>query len=60
MEKIVKITTLENDSSDYSYWSQKSPIERLEAIEFLRGQFMNFASNAEQRLQRVCTITFRK
>lgn len=56
MEKVLKITSLKDKQKDYSYWLTKSEAERLEALEFLRRQYINFLSNVEPRLQRVCTI----
>lgn len=56
MEKVLKIVSLKDQKSDYSYWLTKSPQVRLDAIEQLRIQYINFLKNVEPRLQRVCTI----
>jgi len=37
----------------------KTPQERIDAIEFLRTHYIKY-TNAEPRLQRVCTIINRK
>ncbi|HRN37652.1 MAG TPA: hypothetical protein PLV70_03335 [Flavobacteriales bacterium] len=51
----MRITTLKAKGTDASYWMKKTPAERLEAVEFLRQQWMG-PDHAEQRLQRVCVI----
>jgi len=60
MEKVLKITSVKEKQSDYSYWITKSPQERLSAIEFLRQQFINYKNDPQPGLQRVCTVTNRK
>jgi hypothetical protein len=57
MDKVVKIMNLKDQSSDYEFWKTKSELERLEAVEFLRKQYLSFLKNADTRLQRVCRIT---
>jgi hypothetical protein len=60
MEKVIKKTTLKEQSSDLKYWLTTSPQERLDALEFLRQQYISFNKNVQSRLQRVCTVTNRK
>jgi hypothetical protein len=55
MEKNIKITKLHQTESDINYWLTKSFEERIEAIEFLREQFIVF-KNVSKRLQRVCRV----
>ena len=55
MEKVIKILKVQDTNTDYIFWSNKSPKERLEAIEFLRQQYIQF-TNASQRFQKVCLI----
>lgn len=55
MEKIVNIHPLHEEQSDLSYWQNKSPEERLAAVETLRLQYVRF-KNIEPRLQRVLII----
>ena len=55
MQKALKISTLHNRSTDFNYWITKSYAERLEAIEFLRQQYINY-KNVSERLQRVCRV----
>jgi hypothetical protein len=55
MERKVRITKLKAKDNDAAYWAERTPEERLAAIEFLRQQYMGPAY-AEQRLQRVCRI----
>ena len=56
MDKVLKITSLKSIQSDYAYWMSKSPAERIDAIEILRQQYMNFKKDVKPRLQRVCTV----
>jgi hypothetical protein len=56
MEKVLKITSLKERSSDYGYWSTKSRIERLNSIEILRQQYFSLKKDVQPRLQRVCRI----
>lgn len=59
MEKILKIVKLKDTKSDFDYWKGKSYNERLEALEFLRQQYIEH-HNVQPRLQRVCRIVKRK
>ena len=56
MEKVLKITTLKDTASDFAFWSTKSPIERLEAVELLRQQYFSLNKDVQPRLQRVCRV----
>jgi len=56
MEKVLKIVSLKDKSNDFEYWSSKSPIERLNALELLRNQYIKFKKDVQPGLQRVCTI----
>ena len=58
MDRVVRITHRKEAEADKEFWRSRSPQERLEAIEFLRGQYMAY-THAEQRLQRVCRIVER-
>jgi hypothetical protein len=60
MEKVIKKTTTREKQSDFEYWLTKTHQERLDALEFLRQQYINFNKNVQPRLQRVCTITNQK
>jgi hypothetical protein len=60
MEKVLRITTLKNKETDFAYWSSKSHIERLEAIEILRQQYFKLRKDVQPRLQRVCRIVNQK
>lgn len=55
MERVVRITSLKQAPSDRSYWATQPVAKRLEAIEFLRQQYMG-PTYAEQRLLRVCRV----
>lgn len=56
MEKVLKIINLKDENSDFSYWKTQSEIARLEAVETLRQQYINFQKDVQPRLQRVCRI----
>jgi hypothetical protein len=52
------ISSLDDPTDEIAYWSTKSPIERLAAIELMR-QIIYGYDPASTRLQRVLTITER-
>ena len=52
------ISSFDDPSDEIIYWSSKSPIERLAAIELMR-QIIYGYDPATTRLQRVLTITER-
>lgn len=56
MEKALKITSIKDKQSDFLYWQTKSYQERLQAIELLREQYINFKKDVQSGLQRVCRI----
>jgi hypothetical protein len=60
MKKGLKIISLKDKQSDYKYWLTKSYQERIDAIELLRLQFINYSKNAQQRFQRVCSVINQK
>ncbi|MDP2365704.1 MAG: hypothetical protein Q8M94_18295 [Ignavibacteria bacterium] len=61
MEKVIKKTSTIAKQSDLEYWLTKTPQERLDALEFLRQQYIDSHKNIIPRLQRVVTkITLKK
>ena len=60
MEKSVKIIQLKDKSTDFIYWMSKTDIERLQAVEILRQQYINYKNDAQSRLQRVYRIINQK
>ena len=60
MEKVLRITTLKDTTTDYSFWSNKSEKERLEAIELLRSNYIKYRKDVQPRLQRVCRVITKK
>ncbi len=60
MEKVLKITQLKDENIDFQYWKSKTEVVRLEALEFLRQQYINFHKDVQPRLQRVYRITNNK
>ena len=60
MEKSLKIVQLKDKQTDFLYWSSKSEIERLNAIEILRQQYINYKKDVQPRLQRIHRIINQK
>jgi len=60
MEKSLKILHLKDKQTDFSFWMSKSDNDRLETIEILRQQYINFKKDVQPRLQRVYRITNQK
>ena len=60
MDKFLKIVALKDKSNDFHFWSTRSEIERLQAIETLRLQYINYKKDVQSRLQRVCRIVNQK
>jgi hypothetical protein len=60
MDRVVKITSLKDKSSDFQFWMSKSFLQRLQAIETLRSQYIKYQQNAESGLQRISTVVNRK
>jgi hypothetical protein len=49
------VVPLSREPQDREYWLSKTPLERLEALEFLRQTFYGY-DPATARLQRVLTV----
>ena len=60
MEKALKIVQLKDKSTDFKYWTSKSEIERLQAVETLRQQYINYKKDVQSRLQRVFRVINQK
>ena len=56
MEKILKIVPLHEQSNEYEYWTSRPVNERIDAIEILRSQYIQFKKDAKPGLQRVCRV----
>lgn len=56
MQKVLKISNLKSKETDYNFWLNQPIQERLNTIEILRQQYINFNKNVQPRLQRFCTI----
>ena len=56
MEKVLKIVSLKDKQSDFAYWQTQTETQRLVALELLRQQYINFKTDVQPRLQRVCRI----
>lgn len=60
MDKSLKIVHLKDQGNDFAFWTAKSEIERLQAIETLRLQYINYKKDVQPRLQRVYRIINKK
>lgn len=60
MEKAVTIVNLKDRSTDFRYWMSRPETERLEAIETLRNQSINYKKDVKPRLQRVYRVVNQK
>ena len=60
MEKSLKIVSLKAKNTDFLYWNSRSEIERLQAVEMLRKQYINYKKDVQPRLQRVYRIINQK
>ncbi|HEX8236841.1 MAG TPA: hypothetical protein VF600_12865 [Abditibacteriaceae bacterium] len=52
---VLEVGTLSEQGDDREYWAGKTPLERLEAVEFMR-QVMYGYNPSTTRLQRVLTV----
>ncbi len=60
MKKVITITTHEKQAAqDRLFWKNKTPEQRLDAVEQLRLEAGNFLYEYPARLQRVITVTRR-
>ena len=57
MNKVLKIVNLKDRNTDFAFWQTQSYLERLQAIETLRQQYIKFKQDVQPRLQRVYRIT---
>jgi hypothetical protein len=60
MVKSLKIVQLKDKNTDFMYWMSKSEIERLQAIEILRQQYINYKKDVQSGFQRVYRIVNQK
>jgi hypothetical protein len=60
VQRVAKIKSLHDPDDSAEYWLSKPVEDRFAALEFLRQQWISMQPNAaEQRFQRVCTVTQR-
>lgn len=57
IRKVVRITTNQDQPSDYQYWITRPIAERLDAVEMLRQSYLSFLPDVPTRLQRVYRVT---
>jgi len=56
VQKTLKIVSLSDKQSDYEFWLTQSIEKRLETLEMLRQQYINWKYDTQQRFQRVYKI----
>jgi len=57
IRKVVRVTTNQDQPSDYQYWITRPIAERLDAVEILRQSYLSFRTDVPTRLQRVYQVT---
>jgi hypothetical protein len=56
IEKVVKIVPMRQPSSDYAYWCSRPVQERIDTLEMLRQQYIEFGKDADPGLQRILRV----
>jgi len=56
-KKKIAFFDLEAKNNDFEFWMNKSPQERVYALEHLRNQYLTDQNGIRQILQRVLSIT---
>lgn len=56
MDKMLKIVNLKDRNTDFAFWQTQTDLQRLEAVETLRQQYIKFKKDVQPRLQRVYRI----
>ncbi len=56
VQKTLKIVSLNDKQSDYEFWITQSIEKRLETLEMLRQQYINWKYDTQQGFQRVYRI----
>ena len=51
---------MKDTNTDFMYWMSRSEVERLQAIETLRQQYINYKKDVQSRLQRVYRVVNQK
>ncbi|MDD5393653.1 MAG: hypothetical protein PHE17_11605 [Thiothrix sp.] len=57
IRKVVRVTTNQDQPSDYQYWITRPIAERLDAVEMLRQSYLSFRTDVPSRLERVYRVT---
>ena len=56
MEKAIKIVDLKDKTNDFIFWTLKTEVERIEAAELSRHQYLNHKKYIQSILQKVYGI----
>jgi len=56
VKKTLKIVSLNEKKTDYEFWLTQSIEKRLETLEMLRQQYINWKYDTQQRFQRIYRI----
>ncbi len=59
IEKIVAMTPIAEQVSDFAYWQSQPPQARLAALEQIRREYHHWKYGAEPRLERIYRIVER-
>ena len=60
MDKVVTVRRLHQQESNYKYWMTCSVQQRIDALEMLRNQYIQYIGHAQSEFQRICQVTRRK
>lgn len=58
--KVVQVTRMNQPASDYAYWRSRPIQERIDALEALRQQYIEFRKDVYPGLQRVLRVVKQK
>jgi len=58
--KVVKVARMNQPASDYAYWRSRTVGERIDALETLRQQYIEFRKDVHPGLQRVFRVVKQK
>ena len=56
IQRTIHIAGLQDKNTDFAYWQQRAPQERLAALEEIRMEYNTWKYATEQGFQRVCRV----
>ena len=60
IEKVVRKYQVDKEPSDFSFWKKRTVAERLQALEQIRREYINWRYDAEPGFQRVYRVIKQK